>query len=100
MVNQGSILEGPDAEKLKPIVEQAMPMLIELLSDTSVVVRDTSAWTLGRVCEMLPVAVLNDNCLAPLLNALTKGLGAEPRVASNICWVGVVCTRYLTGRFF
>ncbi|XP_025092780.1 importin subunit beta-1-like isoform X1 [Pomacea canaliculata] len=82
----GSILEGPDPEKLKPIVEQAMPMLIELLSDGSVVVRDTAAWTVGRVCEMLPDAVINENCLNSLLLALTKGLEAEPRVASNICW--------------
>ncbi|KAK7111932.1 hypothetical protein V1264_011476 [Littorina saxatilis] len=82
----GSILEGPDPEKLKPIVEQAMPMLIELLTDGSVVVRDTAAWTVGRVCEMLPDAVINENCLNPLLMALIKGLEAEPRVASNICW--------------
>lgn len=82
----GSILEGPDPEKLKPIVEQAMPMLIELLTDGSVVVRDTAAWTVGRVCEILPDAVINENCLNPLLHALIKGLEAEPRVASNICW--------------
>lgn len=87
----GSILEGPDPEKLKPIVEQAMPMLIELLTDGSVVVRDTAAWTVGRVCEMLPDAVINENCLNPLLMALMKGLEAEPRVASNICWVGNWC---------
>lgn len=85
--SKGSILEGPDPEKLKPIVEQAMPMLIELLSDGSVVVRDTAAWTVGRVCEILPDAVINENCLNPLLHALSKGLEAEPRVASNICWV-------------
>ena len=83
----GSILEGPDLEKLKPLVEQAMPMLIDLLTDTNMVVRDTAAWTVGRVCEMLPDAAISENCLNPLLMALTKGLEAEPRVASNICWV-------------
>ncbi|XP_076458864.1 importin subunit beta-1-like [Babylonia areolata] len=82
----GSILEGPDPEKLKPIVEQAMPMLIELLTDGSVVVRDTAAWTVGRVCEILPSAVLSETMLNPLLVSLIKGLEAEPRVASNICW--------------
>ncbi|KAK6961585.1 importin subunit beta-1 [Biomphalaria glabrata] len=82
----GSILEGPDPEKMKPIVEQAMPMLIELLKDPSVVVRDTAAWTLGRVCEILPESVLHETCLTPLLTALVEGLVAEPRVASNVCW--------------
>ena len=38
----GSILEGPDPTNLKPLVEQAMPMLIELLKDPSVAVRDTT----------------------------------------------------------
>ncbi|NP_001191603.1 importin beta 1 [Aplysia californica] len=82
----GSVLEGPDPEKMKPIVEQAMPMLIELLKDPSVVVRDTAAWTVGRVCEILPNSVLHEACLHPLLNALVEGLVAEPRVASNVCW--------------
>ena len=35
----GAILEGPDPTNLKPIVEQAMPMLIKLMSDSSVVVK-------------------------------------------------------------
>ena len=38
----GSILEGPDPTQLKPLVEQAMPMLIELMKDTSVVVKVNS----------------------------------------------------------
>ena len=86
----GSVLEGPNPETLKPIVEQAMPMLIELLSDQSVVVRDTAAWTVGRVCEMLPEAAINDQYLNPLLHALVDGLQAEARVAANVCWVSEV----------
>lgn len=82
----GCILEGPDPSNLKPVVEQAMPMFIELMSDESVVVRDTVAWTIGRVCELNPEAVVNENYLKPLLEALVKGLSAEPRVASNVCW--------------
>ncbi|KAM7286013.1 importin subunit beta-1 isoform X2 [Ixodes scapularis] len=82
----GCLLEGPDPAILKPLVEQAMPTLIELMSDESVVVRDTVAWTIGRVCEIIPEAVVSENYLGPLLQALVKGLGAEPRVAANVCW--------------
>lgn len=64
-----------------------MPTLIELMKDPSVVVRDTAAWTVGRICEMLPEAAINDIYLAPLLQCLIEGLSAEPRVASNVCWV-------------
>ena len=38
----GAILEGPDPTNLKPIVEQAMPMLIKLMADSSVVVKVSS----------------------------------------------------------
>lgn len=82
----GSILEGPRPETLKPIVEQAMPTLIELLKDPSIAIRDTSAWTVGRICEIIPEAVINDNYLNPLLCAMVEGLSAAPRVASNVCW--------------
>uniref|UniRef100_A0A671W630 Karyopherin (importin) beta 1 n=1 Tax=Sparus aurata TaxID=8175 RepID=A0A671W630_SPAAU len=82
----GSILEGPELNQLKPLVIQAMPTLIELMKDPSVVVRDTTAWTVGRICELLPEAAINEIYLAPLLQCLIEGLGAEPRVASNVCW--------------
>lgn len=82
----GSVLEGPSVESLQPFVEQAMLILIELLSDKSVVVRDTAAWTVSRVCEMLPEVVIREQFLTPLLHALVEGLTAEPRVAANICW--------------
>jgi len=82
----GSIIEGPSVEKLKPIVEQAMSMLIQLLKDQSVIVRDTAAWTIGRICEAVPEAVVNESILQPLLEGLVIGLSAEPRVATNSCW--------------
>uniref|UniRef100_A0A665X4V0 Importin N-terminal domain-containing protein n=1 Tax=Echeneis naucrates TaxID=173247 RepID=A0A665X4V0_ECHNA len=82
----GSILEGPELNQLKPLVVHAMQTLIELMKDPSVVVRDTTAWTVGRICELLPEAAINELYLAPLLQCLIEGLGAEPRVASNVCW--------------
>ncbi|KAH0626795.1 hypothetical protein JD844_002008, partial [Phrynosoma platyrhinos] len=82
----GCILEGPEPNQLKPLVIQAMPTLIELMKDPSVVVRDTTAWTVGRICELLPEAAINNIYLAPLLQCLIEGLSAEPRVASNVCW--------------
>jgi len=86
LMSFGSILEGPDPGNLKPLVEQAMPMLIETMKDSSVVVKDTAAWTIGRVCELIPEAALHQATLQPLLEALVNGLSAEPRVAANVCW--------------
>ncbi|XP_069697623.1 importin subunit beta-1 isoform X3 [Periplaneta americana] len=82
----GSILGGLDPTTLKPLVEQAMPTLIESMYDSSVVVRDTAAWTFGRVCEIIPEAAINETYLKPLLESLVNGLKSEPRVAANVCW--------------
>ncbi|XP_072181023.1 importin subunit beta-1-like [Diadema setosum] len=82
----GSILEGPDETLLNPLVVEAFPILIDLLRDTCVVVRDTVAWTLGRICELLPQAVLGQPYFDNLLIALMDGLAEEPRVAANVCW--------------
>jgi importin subunit beta-1 len=81
-----SILGGLESNTLKPLVEQAMPTLVELMYDQNVIVRDTTAWTFGRICEVIPTAVINPTFLEPLLKALIDNLKAEPRVASNVCW--------------
>lgn len=85
----GSILSGLDKNTLKPLVEQAMPTLIQLMYDTSVTVRDTAAWTFGRICEVIPEAAINDTYLGPLLESLLNGLTNEPRVSANVCWAFV-----------
>ncbi|XP_062518433.1 importin subunit beta-1-like [Corticium candelabrum] len=82
----GAILEGPDPKALTPLVIQAMPTLIEMMKDVNIVVQDTVAWTIGRVCGLLPEAALKEEYLMPLLEAMCEGLDKEPRVASNICW--------------
>lgn len=82
----GSILGGLETNTLKPLIEQAMPTLIELMYDGSVIVRDTAAWTFGRICEIIPEAAINETYLKPLLESLLQGLKAEPRVAANVCW--------------
>ncbi|XP_074642398.1 importin subunit beta-1-like [Tubulanus polymorphus] len=86
VMSLGSILEGPDPSTLAPTIEEAMPQLIHLLNDQSIIVRDTSAWTIGRVCEIMPEVGINQSYLIPLLENLVIGLEAVPRVAANVCW--------------
>lgn len=82
----GSILGGLDTNTLKPLVEQAMPTIIDLMYDSSVIVRDTAAWTIGRICDIIPEAVINSPFLKSLLQSLLHSLKSEPRVAANACW--------------
>jgi len=71
---------------MKPLAETALPTLIQLMKDENVVVRDTTAWALGRICEVVSEAALTPAHLGPLLEALVVALQAEPRVAANACW--------------
>ena len=57
------------------------------MNDSSVQVKDTTAWVIGRICEHIPSAVLTDLTIMPLLTTLVASLAAEPRVAANVCWV-------------
>jgi importin subunit beta-1 len=80
------LLLGPDPVTMKPLAETALPTLISLMTDENVVVRDTTAWALGRICEVVSEAALTQHHLGPLLEALVAALQAEPRVAANACW--------------
>lgn len=64
-----------------------MPVLLGLMKDPSVVVRDSVAWTLSKVCEQVPEAALDGTNLDNLLKALMENLDSEPRVSTNVCWV-------------
>jgi len=81
----GSILEGPTAEVLQPYVSQAMPVLITATQDPHVMVKDTTIWTLGKICE-LHAKSIGGECFQPLVNALMANLNDAPRVASQACF--------------
>ncbi|KAJ3709606.1 armadillo-type protein [Lentinula raphanica] len=82
----GSILEGPDPVVLTPLAEQALPLLINMMADTNIHVKDTTAWTLGRICDVLISVIKPDVHLHPLISALVNGLQDNPRIVVNCCW--------------
>jgi importin subunit beta-1 len=82
----GSILDGPDPAQLLPLVTQALPLLIGMMTDADNHVKDTTAWTLGRICDLLIVSIKPDVHLHPLVSALVNGLQENSKIASNCCW--------------
>ncbi|KAG6911089.1 hypothetical protein DXG01_004604 [Tephrocybe rancida] len=82
----GSILEGPDPAVLTPLVNQALPLLIDMMNDPNPHVKDTTAWTLGRICDLLISCIKPDVHLHPLISALVAGLQDSPRIIANCCW--------------
>ena len=86
MMAFGSVLDGPDEEILVPIVLQALPTIIGLMSDANLTVRDTTSWVLSKICEQISSIMLNSDILKAMLDVFIMALSTEPRVAVNICW--------------
>jgi len=82
----GSILEGPDPNVLAGLVGQALPIIIGMMADANPAVKDTTAWTLGRICELLVGSVNIESQLQALVTALVIGLEDRPRIVANSCW--------------
>lgn len=92
----GSILEGPDPTNLlKPLVEQALPLLLELMRDPVLSVKDTTSWTLGRICDVVPEPLKATDVLHVVISAIINGLAESPRVASNCCWCLISLSEHL-----
>ena len=91
----GSILEGPSSQSLAPFMTQAVDVMIQKMHDPSVQVKDTTAWTIGRICEHHTASISPTHWHAmmcapdPAQNqaegVLLTGLRDDPRVAANVC---------------
>ena len=81
-----SILEGPSDEAIGQFVNQAIPVLLAALSDENDLVKDTTAWTIGRICD-LHVRSIPEDIFPTLVNGLAgKLLTESPRVSSQACF--------------
>ena len=81
----GQILEGPKPDTLAGPVQTAMPVLIRALSDEHILVKDTTAWTLARICE-LHAQRIPQGYLQPLVEQLINALQDTARVAAQACF--------------
>ncbi|EAN33316.1 HEAT repeat family protein [Theileria parva strain Muguga] len=86
----GYIMEGPDSETLKILVSESFDNLCDVLSDTSIAVRDTAAWTIGRIatfhCEVVLNHLGSPDVPNSNLSKIVRALFDVPRVAVNICY--------------
>jgi len=81
----GQILDGPKPEVLAGPVQTAMPVLVRSLNDDHTLVKDTAAWTLGRICE-LHAQRIPQGYLQPLVEQLGSALQDSSRVAAQACF--------------
>ncbi|KAL8664050.1 MAG: hypothetical protein Q9202_003342 [Teloschistes flavicans] len=82
----GAIMEGPDEKMLEPLIKQALPVLIDMMNDSVVQVKDSAAYTLGRICENVSESIDQQTHLTPLIRSLFAGLSSNPKMAGSCCW--------------
>ncbi|KAI9791457.1 MAG: karyopherin beta [Candelina submexicana] len=82
----GAIMEGPEEKVLDPLVKQALPVLIDMMNDSVIQVKDSAAYALGRICESVPESIDPKEHLPPLISAFFSGLSSNPKMAASCCW--------------
>ncbi|KAJ3308780.1 karyopherin beta [Boothiomyces sp. JEL0838] len=81
----GSIIDGPEPQEMSQLVTEALPILLQLVSDQSPVVKDSAAWTLGRICENL-LEVIQPQEIQAIVDAVIRGLNDTPKIAGSCAW--------------
>eukprot|EP00158_Paraphelidium_tribonemae_P009976 Partr_v1_DN29017_c0_g2_i8_m58624 putative importin len=82
----GSILDGPQSSVVQPLVSQALPVIIDMMQDPVTLVKDTAAWTLGKISELHVECIRIDVHMKPMIEVLLRGLEQSPRVSANCAW--------------
>jgi importin subunit beta-1 len=91
----GSIMEGPDPSNLVATASEAVPYMLSLLKDSNASVRDTAAWTLGRIFECVhgregenQVKLLSESNIAYVVQNLEESLQSNDsaRVTEKVCY--------------
>lgn len=86
----GSILEGPSVERLIPLVNLALNFMLSAMKDQNSHVKDTTAWTLGRIFEFLhssdeDSSVMTQANLPIIVGVLLESIKDVPNVAEKVC---------------
>ena len=95
----GAIMEGPDEKMLQPLIKQGLPVLIGMMDDPVVQVKDSAAFALGRICENVSESIDPNEHLRPLIGALFGGLSSNPKMAGSCCWSLMNLAERFSGEF-
>jgi importin subunit beta-1 len=82
----GAIMEGPEEKVIAPIVKQALPVIIKMMDDPVIHVKDSTAYALGRITEACSESIDPEVHLPLLIKSLFEGLISSPKMAGSCCW--------------
>lgn len=82
----GAILDGPDPAALETLVQQALPILLPMMQDSNVNVKDTTAYTIGCICDLMAQSLKAEPTLGNVIGVLIAGVEDKPRISANCSW--------------
>ncbi len=86
----GCILDGPDSQALGDLARSGLNYLLSALSDTNPLVKNTTAWCLGRMFEFvhgsLDPPLMTPENLPLVVETLLKSLQDETFIAEKVCY--------------
>lgn len=82
----GAVMEGPEEKVIAPIIKQALPVIINMMQDPVIHVKDSTAYALGRITEACSDAIDPVIHLPVLIKSLFEGLFSSPKMAGSCCW--------------
>lgn len=99
----GLIMDGCRSHLLVEYVQNKFQYLLRATKDPDPRVRNTTAWTIGRIFEFLvgrggSVLILNEQSLTEVVTTLLQSLGDEPHIANRVCFALsqlAMCTQQL-----
>ncbi|KAF6164899.1 hypothetical protein GIB67_017102 [Kingdonia uniflora] len=86
----GSILEGPSVEKLSPLVNAGLEFLLNAMNVDNSHIKDTTAWTLSRIFEILHCPANGFSIISPanlprIMGVLLQSIKDVPNVSGKVC---------------
>lgn len=82
----GSILDGPQRDQVKNLVGHALTPILNLITDENLQVKDTVAWCMGRIADLIIDAIDPVDHLPNVIAAIIQGLRDHGKVSTNCCW--------------
>jgi len=81
-----ALLEGAGPDTIGPYIQQIIPVLLQALNDQNVLVKDTTAYCIGKICDLHVRSIPND-MFPTIVHGLQEKLMTEtPRVAHQACY--------------
>lgn len=81
-----AMLDAAVPNCLDLVIKPALPVLREMIQDESVPARNSTCFTLGRICECYPAAFVPEGNLETLIDGLFHSLLDTPGTADSSYW--------------